>query len=90
MLRNQARHRLQCRAVKTEDSDFSLISKEYQNNKEIKKAQLIIMKEMGRRPLRTWDISTNFWKSKIDERVEGEETEWRKLGPEPQRRELQL
>lgn len=75
MLRNQARHRLQCRAVKkrrkhtdlgweTEDSDFSLISKEYQNNKEIKKAQLIIMKEMGRRPLRTWDISTNFWKSK--------------------------
>lgn len=75
MLRNQARHRLQCRAVKkrrtytdlgweTEDSDFSLISKEYQNNKEMKKAQLIIMKEMGRRPLRTWDISTNFWKSK--------------------------
>lgn len=48
----------------SEDSDFSLISKEYQNNKEIKKAQFIIMKEMGRRPLRTWDISTNFWKSK--------------------------
>ena len=47
-----------------EDSYFSLISKDYQKNKEIKKAQLIIMKKMGRRPLRTWDISTNFWKSK--------------------------
>lgn len=75
MLRNQAHHRLQCRAVRregstdlgweTKDSDFSLISKKYQNNKEIKKAQFIIMKEMGRRQeLETWDISTNFWKSK--------------------------